>query len=96
MGESCVFDCTTVSARTKKNAIDEILSNWLKALLHMACKLLIRSDSITSATQKNKPFTLRKLRRTPTAIGFGHLKHRQEWSAACAIFLHFFAKLCTK
>lgn len=46
--------------------------------------------------QKNKPFTLRKLRRPPTAIGFGHLKHRQEWSAACAMFLHFFAKLCTK
>ena len=96
MGESCVFDCTTVSARTKKNAIDEILSNWLKALLHMARTLFIHSSPITNATQKNKPFTLRKLRRTPIAIGFGDLKRSQERPAACAKFLHFFAKLCTK
>ncbi|MBA2922905.1 hypothetical protein G9Q84_08345 [Pseudomonas sp. P7] len=96
MGESCVFDCTTAGARTKGHAIDKTPQTGLKALFHMACTLSIRSHRITNATKKNKPFTLRKLRRTPIAIGFGDLKHRQEWRIACAMVLHFFAKLCTK
>lgn len=96
MGESSVFDCTTADAHTKRHAIDNPAQTGLKALFHMACTLSIRSHRITNATQKNKPFTLRKLRRPPIAIGLGDLKHRQEWSAACAKVLHFFAKLCTK
>ena len=95
-GESCVLDCTTAGTRTKKNAIDEILSNWLKALLHMARTLFIHSSPITNATQKNKPLTFRKYGRTLIAIGFGDLKRSQERPVACARFLHFFAKLCTK
>jgi hypothetical protein len=96
MVESCVFYCTTASAHTKINAVDKNPKTALKAMRHMTCTLSIRPHVITNATPKNKPFTFRKHGRPPVAIGFGDLKRRQEWSVACAMVLHLFAKLCTK
>lgn len=90
------FDSTTPSALTQRNAIDETLSNWLKALLHMARTLFIHSSPITNATEKNQPITFRKSRRPPIAIGFGDLKRSQERPVACAMACHFSSKRCTK
>ncbi|WP_443504415.1 hypothetical protein [Pseudomonas helleri] len=94
--ESCVFDCTTTGARTKKSAIDKTPQTELKALLHMACALFIRSYLFTNSTLRNEPFTFRKHGHTPIAIGVGDFKRSHEWPVASAMVLHFFAKLCTK
>ncbi|MFL1551675.1 hypothetical protein ACI77I_21710 [Pseudomonas sp. D47] len=96
MSESWVFYNTTPSALTQRNEIHDTLSNWLKALLHMARTLFIHSSRITSSTPKNKPCTLRKLRRTLNAIGFGGLKRSQERPVASAMACHFSSKRCTK
>lgn len=96
MGDSCVFDCATAGARTKRNAIDKTRKTGLKALLHMDCTLSIRSHLIMNATQKNNPFTFRKHGCSLIAIGFDDLKRRQDWSVASALVLHFLAKPCTK
>ena len=65
MSESWVFYNTTPSALTQRNEIHDTLSNWLKALLHMACTLFIHSSPITNATEKNQPIIFRKSRRPP-------------------------------
>ncbi len=96
MGDSCVFDCTTADARTKRNAIDKIRKTGLKALLHLACTLSIRSHLMMNATKKNNLFTFRKHGCTLIAIGFGDLKRRQVWTRCQCIGFAFPCKTLHK